>query len=167
MCPENLSWFQSQLDLLQSHAHAQHIDISLYVTQAATQDSSSSQYSHSLNDSSPSSPTSPTDGEKPTASFPPPMTEKDLETTVMETHHKETHDTTTTRTRGGGREVKQGRPDVAALIRTAVESTPANQRVLVAACGPAGLMRTVRDTSAAGIRGAGAGVEVHLEEFGW
>lgn len=164
MCPENLSWFQSQLDLLQSHAHAQHIDISLYVTQATAQDSSSSQYS---NDSSPSSPTSPTDGEKPTTSFPPPMTEKDLETAVIETNHKETHDTMTTHTIDRGREVRQGRPDVAALIRTAVESTPANQRVLVAACGPAGLMRTVRDTSAAGIRGAGAGVEVHLEEFGW
>lgn len=164
MGTENLSWFQSQLDLLQSHAHAQHIDISLYVTQATAQDSSSSQYS---NDSSPSSPTSPTDGEKPTTSFPPPMTEKDLETAVIETHHKETHGTTTMTTTDRGREVRQGRPDVAALIRTAVESTPANQRVLVAACGPAGLMRTVRDTSAAGIRGAGAGVEVHLEEFGW
>ncbi|KAK1828176.1 hypothetical protein QBC39DRAFT_290088 [Podospora conica] len=167
---ENLSWFKSQLDLLKSHAHAQHIDISLYVTQAVAQDatapSSSSQYS--LNDSSASSPTSPTDGEKAASSFPPPMTEKDLETAVIETHHKEAPMTTTsTSTTEHGREVKQGRPDVAGLIRAAIETTPANQRVLVAACGPAGLMRTVRNTSAQGIRGGGAGVEVHLEEFGW
>lgn len=63
--------------------------------------------------------------------------------------------------------LKSGRPDTATLIREAVRSTPTNQRVLVAACGPDGLMRVVRDTTASLIRGDGPGVELHCEQFGW
>lgn len=63
--------------------------------------------------------------------------------------------------------LKSGRPDTATLIREAVQSTPPQQRVLVAACGPDGLMRVVRDTTASLIRGDGPGVELHCEQFGW
>lgn len=63
--------------------------------------------------------------------------------------------------------VKAGRPDTPSLIREAVASTPRNQRVLVAACGPDGLMRVVRDTTARLIVGDGPGVELHCEQFGW
>lgn len=63
--------------------------------------------------------------------------------------------------------LKPGRPDTASLIREAVQSTPQNQRVLVAACGPDGLMRVVRDTTANLISGDGPGVELHCEQFGW
>jgi hypothetical protein len=63
--------------------------------------------------------------------------------------------------------VKAGRPDVASLIRDAVRTTPRNQRVLVAACGPDGLMRVVRDTTAKLIVGDGPAVELHCEQFGW
>lgn len=56
--------------------------------------------------------------------------------------------------------IKAGRPDTATLIREAVSSTPPHQRVLVAACGPDGLMRVVRDTTASLIRGDGPGVEL-------
>ncbi|KAK4142059.1 ferric reductase NAD binding domain-containing protein [Dichotomopilus funicola] len=63
--------------------------------------------------------------------------------------------------------IKAGRPDTATLIRDAVRTTPRNQRVLVAACGPDGLMRTVRDTTARLIVGDGPAVELHCEEFGW
>lgn len=63
--------------------------------------------------------------------------------------------------------LKCGRPDTATLIREAVRSTPPHQRVLVAACGPDGLMRVVRDTTASLIRGDGPGVELHCEQFGW
>ncbi|KAK7723173.1 hypothetical protein SLS63_008946 [Diaporthe eres] len=63
--------------------------------------------------------------------------------------------------------LKSGRPDTATLIREAVRSTPPNQRVLVAACGPNGLMRVVRDTTASLISGDGPGVELHCEQFGW
>jgi hypothetical protein len=63
--------------------------------------------------------------------------------------------------------VTHGRPDAAALIREAVSSTPAHERVLVAACGPSEMMKTVRDTAAKCIRPDGPGVELHCEQFGW
>ncbi len=63
--------------------------------------------------------------------------------------------------------VSSGRPDTATLVLNAVRSTPAEQRVLVAACGPAGLMKVVRNTTAKCIRGDGPGVELHCEQFGW
>jgi hypothetical protein len=63
--------------------------------------------------------------------------------------------------------LKSGRPDTATLIREAVRSTPPHQRVLIAACGPNGLMRVVRDTTASLISGDGPGVELHCEQFGW
>lgn len=62
---------------------------------------------------------------------------------------------------------KSGRPDTASLIRNEVARTPPNQRILVAACGPSGLMRVVRDTTAGCIRGDGPAVELHCEQFGW
>lgn len=61
----------------------------------------------------------------------------------------------------------KGRPDVAALVREAVAATTRDQRVLVAACGPAGLLRIVRDTTASLITRDGPGVELHCEQFGW
>jgi hypothetical protein len=63
--------------------------------------------------------------------------------------------------------VTRGRPDAATLIREAVDATPRHRRVLVAACGPAGMMRAVRDTAADCIRPDGPGVELHCEQFGW
>ena len=60
------------------------------------------------------------------------------------------------------------RPDVADILRaTIIDETPVDRRVLVMGCGPDGLMRTVRDTSAACIRAEGPAVEVHCEQFGW
>ncbi|KAK3503495.1 ferric reductase NAD binding domain-containing protein [Neurospora crassa] len=63
--------------------------------------------------------------------------------------------------------IRPGRPDMATLIRQAVVGTPSNQRVLVAACGPDGLMHVVRDTTARLIQRDGPGVELHCEQFGW
>ncbi|KAI6379419.1 hypothetical protein MCOR25_002003 [Pyricularia grisea] len=58
--------------------------------------------------------------------------------------------------------VTPGRPPAEVLIRSAVEATPADQRVLVVACGPDSLMRAARDTAASCIRPDGPGVELHL-----
>ncbi|TLD28185.1 hypothetical protein PspLS_03231 [Pyricularia sp. CBS 133598] len=63
--------------------------------------------------------------------------------------------------------VTPGRPPAEVLIRSAVEATPADQRVLVVACGPDSLMRAARDTAASCIRPDGPGVELHCEQFGW
>ena len=60
-----------------------------------------------------------------------------------------------------------GRPDTENLIREAVQSVAKNQRVLIATCGPAGLIEVVRDTAASCIRPDGPAVELHCEQFGW
>ncbi|UNI15677.1 hypothetical protein JDV02_002188 [Purpureocillium takamizusanense] len=59
------------------------------------------------------------------------------------------------------------RPDVSALIRRAVDETPAHRRALVLGCGPPGLMKQVRNTTAGCIRSDGPSVELHCEKFGW
>lgn len=59
------------------------------------------------------------------------------------------------------------RPEIQAIIRTEIDETPVNKRVLVMGCGPDSLMRAVRDTSADCIRTQGPAVEVHCEQFGW
>lgn len=63
--------------------------------------------------------------------------------------------------------IKSGKPDVSALIRTEIEETPVENRILVLGCGPDGLMTQVRNTTAACIRSDGPGVELHCEQFGW
>lgn len=63
--------------------------------------------------------------------------------------------------------IRRGRPEMPSLIRTIIEETPAEQRVLVLGCGPDGLMAQVRNTTAACIRSDGSGVELHCEQFGW
>ncbi|VBB80535.1 Putative Ferric reductase transmembrane component [Podospora comata] len=190
---ENLSWFKEQLDLLRTHAHSTKVNVTLYVTRSptSTSDLPSDRQSPLLQSRSSSSdnevaspPRSPIDTD----------TEKNEPRITAPTHRrplgdrdpeKEMHEAIETHvehqsSRLSGKEIvtsasahrfehpiKEGRPDAASLIRDAVNSTPANQRVLVAACGPHGLMRVVRDTTARLIQGDGPGVELHCEQFGW
>ncbi|KAF6819554.1 ferric reductase transmembrane component 5 [Colletotrichum sojae] len=63
--------------------------------------------------------------------------------------------------------IRYGRPDVAKIIRQAIDETPADQRVLVMGCGPETLMTEVRNTTASCIRTSGPAVELHCEQFGW
>ncbi|RGP72302.1 hypothetical protein FSPOR_2809 [Fusarium sporotrichioides] len=60
-----------------------------------------------------------------------------------------------------------GRPDIASLVKESVESTPSDKRVLVMGCGPKTLMSAVQNAAADAIMDNGAGVELHLEKFGW
>jgi hypothetical protein len=89
-------------------------------------------------------------------------------TPAVVTHHEKVVAPGTERTsRHRLHRIHAGRPDAASQIREAISSTPSNQRVLVAACGPEGLMRVVRDTTASLIRPEGPAVEMHCEQFGW
>ncbi|KAG8677100.1 hypothetical protein FPOAC2_03216 [Fusarium poae] len=63
--------------------------------------------------------------------------------------------------------VFSGRPDVASLVKGSIESTPSDKRVLVMGCGPKTLMSAVQNAAADAIMDNGAGVELHLEKFGW
>lgn len=59
------------------------------------------------------------------------------------------------------------RPDIENMIRTAVKNANEKDRILIAACGPDGLMRMVRGTAADCISARGPSVELHCEQFGW
>ncbi|KAF5575218.1 ferric-chelate reductase [Fusarium pseudocircinatum] len=60
-----------------------------------------------------------------------------------------------------------GRPDVASLVKELIESTPSDKRVLVMGCGPRTLLSAVQNAAADCIAENRAGVELHLEQFGW
>jgi hypothetical protein len=60
-----------------------------------------------------------------------------------------------------------GRPDVESLIKEVVRKAGDGDRIAIAACGPDGLMRTVRNTAAACIKIKGPSIELHCEQFGW
>ncbi|KAI1353520.1 ferric reductase NAD binding domain-containing protein [Xylaria sp. FL0043] len=63
--------------------------------------------------------------------------------------------------------IRYGRPDIESSVREAIVSVSKNKRVLVAACGPTGLVNTVRNTTARCISVDGPSVELHCEQFGW
>jgi hypothetical protein len=67
----------------------------------------------------------------------------------------------------GGTNIYLRRPDVGFLVKELMESTPSNKRVLVMGCGPKTLMSTVQNATSDCIMDNGAGVELHLEQFGW
>ncbi|CEI66928.1 hypothetical protein FVEN_g8575 [Fusarium venenatum] len=73
----------------------------------------------------------------------------------------------TTHSSQGDTVVFSGRPDVASLVKESTESTPSYKRVLVMGCGPKTLMSAVQNAAADAIMDNGAGVELHLEKFGW
>lgn len=59
------------------------------------------------------------------------------------------------------------RPDVDEIIRSAFRGMASDQSMLVLGCGPEGLMKRVRNTTASCVRGDGPSVELHCEQFGW
>jgi hypothetical protein len=63
--------------------------------------------------------------------------------------------------------IYSGRPDVVSLVKESIASTPSDKRVLVMGCGPKTLMSAVQNAVADAIMDNGAGVELHLEKFGW
>lgn len=180
--------------MLKSHEHSPNVDVSLYVTRSPASPSDAGHLhlphlhrapsrSSQSSDGGRSPPLSPAgadvekkiDHQIPQPTHKRPPTEKDLEKEMesgIETRveHKDAPGLgaiTTSMSHAYEHAVKAGRPDLAFLIRDAVTTTPPNQRVLVAACGPDGLMRVVRDTTARLIRGDGPAVELHCEQFGW
>lgn len=182
MILDNLSWFAEHLQTLKTHANSPKVNVSLYVTKtssssaATTAESSDAEDARHQHRHTTQSTTIEEKGNHDSFDVADDAEKAVITTTIQ-------HDGTSRRGplipsasastddlwRGGhhGHEIKAGRPDAATLIREAVSSTPATGRVLVAACGPQGLMRVVRNTTASLIRGDGPGVELHCEQFGW
>ncbi|KHN94013.1 Flavoprotein transmembrane component [Metarhizium album ARSEF 1941] len=63
--------------------------------------------------------------------------------------------------------IRYQKPNVVALVRDVVGGTRAEERVLIAGCGPSRMMDSIRETAAECIRSDGPSVELHCEEFGW
>jgi hypothetical protein len=61
---------------------------------------------------------------------------------------------------------EHGRPDFHAVIGKVVDESTVDHRVLVAACGPGGLVDGVRDAVKRNTKKSGPGVELHVEAFG-
>ena len=62
--------------------------------------------------------------------------------------------------------IEPGRPDFHAGISKVVEESTVDNRVLVAACGPGGLVDGVRDAVKRNTKKSGPSVELHVEAFG-
>jgi hypothetical protein len=61
----------------------------------------------------------------------------------------------------------QRRPDISSTLGELVVATEAHERTIVAACGPDGMMRDIRD-AVVGLVGKGdRSVELHCETFAW
>lgn len=63
--------------------------------------------------------------------------------------------------------VLDGRPEILALITDYVSASVNNERLMVVACGPRGMMSQVRKAVAVNLRANGPAVEMHLESFSW
>lgn len=63
--------------------------------------------------------------------------------------------------------IHQGRPDIPSLIRNAVQQIASQERIIIAACGPGSLIKSVRAASAECISHGGPSIELHCEQFGW
>ncbi|CAN8106228.1 unnamed protein product [Discula destructiva] len=181
----NLSWFADHLQTLKAHPHSPNVTTSLHVSESSalsnantadssdTEDSDPNRHGNNNNNNNSSSSEKAHAGDT-TASFATAQDPEKHHPVRFGHNHRHQQQRQQPRPRTSddsyhhhGHPVKPGRPDAAALIREAVASTPTTGRVLVAACGPDGLLRTVRDVTAGLIRGDGPSVELHCEKFGW
>ena len=164
---ENLSWFAEHLETLRTHVHAPKVHVSLYVSRSPGSSSSL--------DSLPAAEAPlarvPSDPEKgaveheTTLALAKSEIDGDPEKAGAPDHHSyAASETSRSPLRHA---VSSGRPDTATLVAEAVRTSTPGQRVLIAACGPPGLMKTVRNATARCITGDGPGVELHCEQFGW
>lgn len=163
MVAEYLSWFARHLETL----HQDHrVFTKIYVTRASSTESvPQRQPSTSSNTSSNSNFVDP-DPEKEI------VTQASTATTARQSPDLEQDGTSsltsiTAHPSLGDSVIFSGRPDVTSLIKESIESTPSDKRVLVMGCGPKTLMSAVQNATADAIVDNGAGVELHLEKFGW
>lgn len=66
-----------------------------------------------------------------------------------------------------GASVHDQRPNVNDFVAQVVEGMASGQRVLVMACGPAGLSKEVRGVTTSRMVSGGPHVSLHCEQFGW
>ncbi|KAJ4125037.1 hypothetical protein NW768_009378 [Fusarium equiseti] len=153
-----LCWFTQHLETLHQYRR---VSIKVYVTRASTAEAVPQRQPSTSSNTSTSSGSVDLDPEKEviaqdnfnTRPSPDPGRDDD----PLPAAHLSTSNTA----------IYSGRPDIASLIKESIESMPSDKRVLVMGCGPKTLMSAVQDATAGAIMDNGAGVELHLEKFGW
>ncbi|CAJ2503027.1 Uu.00g104210.m01.CDS01 [Anthostomella pinea] len=167
----NLLWFTQHLNNLRMHSHAPRIALKVHLTKLTTTSPFSSTGSALSDTSSGHSPILPIqkNAEYPVISGPTsPVSPVSLDSEKNEI--KEVYrqmEPTSATTSSSDLTLIHGRPDTEGLIRAAVRSVGKDQRILIAACGPNGLLDVVRNTTASCISVDGPAVELHCEQFGW
>ncbi|KAJ6443383.1 Ferric reductase-like transmembrane component [Purpureocillium lavendulum] len=96
-----------------------------------------------------------------------PKVQSQSSTNSLRSEKSQRSDTNDAPMRISGIPILYERPDVSAIIHQAIDGTPAQKHALVLGCGPHGLMKQVRNTTAECIRTKGPSVELHCEQFGW
>ncbi|KAI1366206.1 ferric reductase NAD binding domain-containing protein [Xylaria arbuscula] len=163
---DNIEWFTQHLDNLISHDCAPQIGLKIHLTRANTVESTSAVLPHIFSDSQPKHFTS-LDKEIGLQSG---SGTESSSTSIREADPEKRNDSGS---RKGATStfdnlpIIYGRPDIETSVREAIMSTGKDDRVLVAACGPTGLVDTVRNTTASCISVDGPSVELHCEQFGW
>ncbi|RYO79282.1 hypothetical protein DL766_002087 [Monosporascus sp. MC13-8B] len=171
---DNLSWFTQHLNNIRTHVHASRVALKVHLTSmpapSSTDRASNLQPGDGSGNAGYSLPTSPTSPfEKETGyplspSIPSPVT-------LCEDPEKDVNISDSDKSLASSSSTElpliHGRPDTEGLIRAAVQSAAKDQRVLVAVCGPNGLIEKVRNTAASCIRVGGPAVELHCEQFSW
>ncbi|KAH8893919.1 hypothetical protein GQ53DRAFT_840208 [Thozetella sp. PMI_491] len=153
---DHLEWYTEHLNTILTHENAPKVKASVHITRGEIEKRSSWPKSNVASTASPSASASAEKIAPATAS----AKEKDE-------GQSEDHIPLSRTPSSVSSVLKPGRPNVEAEVRDAIESTPRNQRILVAACGPSALMKTVRNTTASCIKVDAPSIELHLEEFGW
>ncbi|KAI1737075.1 ferric reductase NAD binding domain-containing protein [Xylaria scruposa] len=171
---DNMAWFTRHLNHIIAHECAPKIALKLHLTRVETTEI-------------PSPPIlqSPSQISTAAASIPTSIREKSLESPVLsaQTSSVALYETDLEKTSTNekveciqeipspgqelGLPVLYGRPDIEACVREAITAVPKDKRIFIAACGPSGLVDTVRNTTAGCIRVDGPSVELHCEQFGW
>lgn len=153
-----LCWFAQHLEALHQYRR---VSIKVYVTRASTAETVPQRQPSTSSHTSYSSGSVDLDPEKEV------MTQDNSNTRPSPDLGRDGDPLSAAHLSTGNTAICSGRPDIASLIKESVESIPSDKRVLVMGCGPKTLMSAVQDATADAIMDNGAGVELHLEKFGW
>ncbi|RYP64850.1 hypothetical protein DL771_008565 [Monosporascus sp. 5C6A] len=171
---DNLSWFTQHLNNIRTHVHASKVALKVHLTRmpapSLTDRGSNPQSADGTGKAGCSLPTSPISpfeketGSPLSPSIPSPVF-------LREDPEKDANISDSEKSLATSSSIElpliYGRPDTEGLIRAAVQSAAKDQRVLIAVCGPNGLIEKVRNTAASCIHVGGPAVELHCEQFGW
>lgn len=63
--------------------------------------------------------------------------------------------------------LRDGRPNISALISAVTKGAAQHERVVVGACGPEGMVKDARNAVAARVNVSGPSFDLHIESYGW